>query len=346
MPATGGPLLDWSGLLLGLVALAAVAGLIPLWMAVALQSDQATGSATPPAPGAVATVTPGAGQQGLAPGVDMGATVSMPNTVGQSMDDARRLLESQQLGVTTDLTTTHSAPTGQVVAQFPAAGAAVPAGTVARLVVSGQTLVTVPPLSGDYTSVAAQLERAGLVPRAVEQWGGSESPVGAVLGFDPPPGMRVAGGTVVSVLVNSGTWLPLGVDFADHIHLPGVALARDVVKPGDGLDVELRWEAVEPVTGDYVARVLLADAGGQAVAVVDRTPGGDRPTNTWQAGEVFASDHFPLVVPAELAPGRYTLALELANRADPTQRLEVLRSAFARTDGPRVVIRPLTVAAP
>ncbi len=340
-----GPLFDWTGLALGLVALAAVAGLVPLWLAVALQPESPDASPTAP-PTVVGTPTATADPLSLAQGATQGESVQVPRVVGSTAAEATQLLASQSLGSTTEYSATHSAAAGTVVGQSPEPGTTLPAGSVVRLFVSGRALILVPELAGDYATVAAQLERVGLVPRQMERWGGDGAPVGTVMGFNPLPGVRVPAGSPVDVIVNSGSWLALGVDFADHIHLPGVALPRDTVLPGESLHVGATWEAVEVVAGDYVARVLLVDEAGQVVAMVERTPGGDRPTNTWQPAEVFAGDGFDLAIPPDVAPGEYTLALELAARSDPGQRLDVLQSAYARTDGPRVIVRDVSVAAP
>jgi len=150
----------------------------------------------------------------------------------------------------------------------------------------------------------------------------------------------------VTVTVNSGSYRPLEATFAGHVLLRGVSLDSDRAAPGGTLELTAGWLAVQAVEGDYLARVLLADGGGQAVAATEHTPGGDRPTNTWQANEEFAGDHYSLGVPGDLAPGTYTLALELVNRADPAQRVEVLSSPHVAAQDNRVAILPITVAAP
>lgn len=345
VPARGGPLFDWTGLALGLVALAAVAGLVPLWMAVALQSEapDASRSGTPPA---VASPTVTVDPLRLAAGVTEGESVSVPRLVDLTVAQATELLASQSLASTTEYSATHSAAAGTVVGQSPAPGTSLPAGSIVRLYVSGRALILVPELAGDFATVASQLERVGLVPRRLERWGGDGAPVGTVMGFNPLPGVRVPAGSPVDVIVNSGSWLALGVDFADHIHLPGVALPRDTVLPGESLQLSATWEVVDSVAGDYVARVLLLNGAGQAVAAVERTPGGDRPTNSWQPGEVFAGDAFTLAIPPDVLPGDYTLALELAARADPGQRVDIRQSAYATSDGPRVIVRKVAVTAP
>lgn len=341
-----GPLLDWTGLALGLVALAAVAGLVPLWMAVALQSSAAPGALPPSSPTATPTATAEPQPVSLAGSLPAAGPVTVPDVVNLPEAEALSLLQSQQLGATTDLVATEAVAVGKVVSQSLKAGQIVPAGTVVLLTISGRSLVTVPEVAGDYATVAAQLERVGLVPRMQQRWGGNATAVNTVIGLDPAPGTPIEQGSAVNVQVNSGSWLPLGVDFADHIQLAGVAVDRATFRPGEQVDVTARWEAVDTVAGDYLARLLIVDAAGQPIVAAEHAPGGDRATNSWQAGEVFAGDNVALVLPPDLAQGSYAIALELVSRADTSQRLDVLKSAFAESAGPRVVILPITVAAP
>jgi serine/threonine-protein kinase len=339
---TQGPLFDWTGLLLGLVALAAVAGLVPLWLAVAVNGS-AGGQATdgPPTVTPTATHTPEP-QLSFGPGLAAGETVLVPDVVNLSESEAKTVLTAQGLSTTSEFTDTQGAQ-GTVAAQQPAAGTQMTQPGVVKLIVHGRPTVSVPPQAGDFVTMAEDLERIGLVPVRVDRWGGTE---GAVLGLEPAPGSRLPAGSRVSVIVNSGSWLPLGVDFAERIHLAGATLDRDQVPAGQALEVVARWEAgLETIAGDYVARLQLLNDAGEAVATVERTPG-DRPTNTWQSGEVFASDRFGLTVPPELPPGVYRLALRLDARADPAQPLGVQNAAWAEVDGSRVLLRQITVTVP
>ena len=47
----------------------------------------------------------------------------------------------------------------------------------------------------------------------------------------PPVLDRLDRGAPVDVAVGSGSWLPLGVDFADFIHLKGVDIATNKARP-------------------------------------------------------------------------------------------------------------------
>jgi 4-amino-4-deoxy-L-arabinose transferase-like glycosyltransferase len=99
----------------------------------------------------------------------------------------------------------------------------------------------------------------------------------------------------------------LDARFGEGIHLRGYALAGERFAPGHVLPVTLFWEAQVPSAEPYKVTVQLLDGAGQLVAQRDAQPGaGLRPTTTWQQGQVLA-DRYGVPLPADLAPGRYTL---------------------------------------
>jgi len=73
---------------------------------------------------------------------------------------------------------------------------------------------------------------------------------------------------------------------------------------------------------------------------------GSRPTSGWQPGEVISGDAFALAVPADAAPGVYTVWLDLYPNGDPSTRLPVRASGFASTDGDKVKVVAVKVAPP
>ena len=101
--------------------------------------------------------------------------------------------------------------------------------------------------------------------------------------------------------------VPLDTRFGESIRLHGYALDDTALGPGDILPVTLFWEAQSPVTERYKVTVQLLDGAGQLAAQVDTEPGdGLTPTTTWEPGQVL-SDHYGVLLPADLPPGRYTL---------------------------------------
>ena len=103
----------------------------------------------------------------------------------------------------------------------------------------------------------------------------------------------------------------LDVHFGESIHLRGYTLAGAAFVPDDVLPVTLFWEAQTHVTERYKVTVQLLDGAGQLVAQHDTEPGdGLVPTNTWQPGQAL-TDRYGILLPADLPPGHYTLAVAL-----------------------------------
>jgi hypothetical protein len=103
----------------------------------------------------------------------------------------------------------------------------------------------------------------------------------------------------------------LDVAFADGILLQGYDLNPEAPNPGDPLALTLFWRATETPSQDYTIFVHLVDSSGDQVAVADSPPvNGDYPTTLWQAGEQILDEH-TMLLPADLPPGEYSLAVGL-----------------------------------
>jgi len=123
----------------------------------------------------------------------------------------------------------------------------------------------------------------------------------------------------------------LDARFGEGIHLRGYALAGERFAPGDVLPVTLFWEAQAPIAEPFKVTVQLLDGAGQLVAQRDAQPGaGLRPTTTWQQGQVLA-DRYGVPLPADLAPGRYTLIVGVYHIATG-ERLPVTLDGAAADD--------------
>jgi hypothetical protein len=84
-----------------------------------------------------------------------------------------------------------------------------------------------------------------------------------------------------------------------------------VVQPGDILPVALQWQAIQRIPADYFVFVHLVDQDGNRVAQSDGQPAiWTRPTSSWAPGELIEDRH-ALLLPADLAPGDYTLIVGL-----------------------------------
>ena len=101
----------------------------------------------------------------------------------------------------------------------------------------------------------------------------------------------------------------------DGIRLLGYDIQPAVLHPGDVLYLQLHWLVEEPPAQDWVifTHLLASDASGGHVRVAgkdDRPGGGSLPTLRWQQGWRIL-DEYQIRLPADLAPGVYTLAAGL-----------------------------------
>jgi 4-amino-4-deoxy-L-arabinose transferase-like glycosyltransferase len=120
----------------------------------------------------------------------------------------------------------------------------------------------------------------------------------------------------------------LNVGFAEGVVLKGYDLSTDA----DGqMIVDLHWSASDRPAADYTVFVHLLDAAGNQVAGGDGPPVyGDYPTGMWRKGDVIIDEH-RLILPADMAPGDYQLAVGLY---DP-----LTLARLARLDGQGDTVR-------
>ncbi len=82
-----------------------------------------------------------------------------------------------------------------------------------------------------------------------------------------------------------------------------------IIARGQVLNLDLFWRADHAVKESYSVFVHLVDADGQVVANADSAPAsGLFPTNHWTPGEGVRDRHI-LKIPADLAPGNYTIEI-------------------------------------
>lgn len=106
----------------------------------------------------------------------------------------------------------------------------------------------------------------------------------------------------------------LAARFGESITLTGYSLSSASIAPGDILQLTLFWQTRAPLDERYKVFVHLYSAlDAPPVAQHDGEPGGGRRlTSEWPVGEIIADNH-GLLIPADLPPGEYTLALGLYN---------------------------------
>lgn len=129
---------------------------------------------------------------------------------------------------------------------------------------------------------------------------------------------------------------PVGATFGDTMILLGYTLKATtpagpgVYRVGGNLPLSLFWDVVEQPSHDYSLFLhLCQDCDQPPVASEDGPPlEGYLPTSVWLPGKP-ARDDRAIVLPRDLAPGRYTLLLGLYDPNDPSEagRLPVTHAA-------------------
>jgi hypothetical protein len=109
---------------------------------------------------------------------------------------------------------------------------------------------------------------------------------------------------------------PSGASFDGLVQLLGVR-SPATAAAGASLPVTAVWQAQQPMDRSFTGFVHLLDQAGQIVAQQDQLPRqGQRPTDTWVAGEVV-EELYQLDLPAELPDGEYWLAVGLYDANQP-----------------------------
>lgn len=339
-PAPTGPLLDRTGLLLGLIALLALLGLIPLWRGLMDRMAQ-------PADGGAA---PASTPLGDAPSPAPAATVAqlaVPAVEGLAEIDAQATLDAGGLRYSSEYQRDPSVPKDHVLRQVPAADSIVDAGTVIKLVVSGSQLIQVPELTGTEATVSQQLAALGFIPRPRYRWSGASATEGQVVSLEQAS-LRMPAGSVVDLVVDGGPFLPLSIDFADNLFLAGVLVDRKVFNPGGTVNLTPRWEASQAIGADYAVRVELWGPDGAVVARDEADPlaADGRPTSAWAAGDRVGGRALSLAIPADAPAGAYGLWLNVHPSGSPDAPVLIRQSAGeALVEGGRARLMVLQVNA-
>lgn len=146
--------------------------------------------------------------------------ITVSDVVGKTYDEAVASLAAQDLLVLKELQLSSTVPAGTVISTDPPAGEQVGAKTtITVLVSSGQELSLMPDVSGmNELEAITAIENAKLVLGAITQ---SDSPTVAknmVISSDPAANTQVAAGTVVNLVVSTGSVLipdVVGLDLSD-----------------------------------------------------------------------------------------------------------------------------------
>jgi 4-amino-4-deoxy-L-arabinose transferase-like glycosyltransferase len=132
---------------------------------------------------------------------------------------------------------------------------------------------------------------------------------------EPWPGASDEGEPVGEIKLAPAVWgeqtgEPLA-RLGEGIELAAVEITPRRARPGDAVEVSLRWQ-VSAAPGTHLHTfVHLGDPGRPPLAQHDGPPlAGEYPTGLWEAGEVI-EDKATLNLPADLPPGEYPLSVGL-----------------------------------
>ena len=280
-------------LLLGMVAILAVMGLVPLFVALYQIFVPDSSSANRPTP----LPTLAANQ------------VRMPDVVGLEESEARSVLGDIGLELVIAGEAPHPTwPAFTIIEQSVPAGTGLDVGSRIEVTLSqGPPLIEVPDVRGKSYDEAEQLFTSlDLVSQKVEDWS-VETP-GSVILQDPPPGSLVANRTLITLLVSSGSRVPMDANFGGEIMLQAYEIPRLQFKPGEAVPLTFFWQVSPNLNQDYNFFVYLTTPQGGIVAQVDGPPQDLGPTSSWPKGEsVF--NRYSLTVPASVATGDYQIRI-------------------------------------
>jgi len=325
--------LDWA---LGGIAFVAVVGLIPLWLAV-YRAYSARPSLPPTAtPPPLVTLT-----------VEV-PSVSVPSLVGKPVEDARKMVERAGLRfVVQEERDEPGAERGIVLEQDPVPTERVPLDSVVSVVVNKPPRELKMPGVVDYPVEIVQsgLESDGLRVEIDEVW--SQQPEGMVLAQEPERGVTVYAGDTVTLTVSSGVDTPILIEanLADLVTLDRAELRQQIFRPGQVIEVTLRWRALRSI-GDthYVVFVHLIDSSASAqdslVAQQDVEPG--KPTSEWVPG-VEVVDRHQVTIPAAQPAGQYQLRVGMYPQGQPGHRLPVVDAGLTAAELDSILIAEIEV---
>ncbi|HEY0607265.1 MAG TPA: hypothetical protein VGD58_30380 [Herpetosiphonaceae bacterium] len=100
-----------------------------------------------------------------------------------------------------------------------------------------------------------------------------------------------------------------------EIRLIDAEIVQAQLRPGQTLDLRLRWQARETITRRYTTFVqLIAADGGAAFSLEGEPNGGGSPTWRWQSGDQIA-DAWQLKLPENLQPATYQVVVGMYDPA-------------------------------
>lgn len=330
---------DTMGVLLGIVALIAVVGLIPLWRSVYEAYVGPVPSITLPAfVGQQPTPTTAPSQSVL---------IEVPDVLGMPQPEAEDRLRDEGLQVTIRGSSPHEdVPVSHVIQSEPPPGEHIESNASVGLIISsGPPAGELPSVIGLPADEAEQrLRDAGFEVEREEQWGG-EVPPGDVLAQEPSGGVRVSRGSRVTLVVSSGSVILIDANLGDQIDLVEAELPQRTYRPGQTVPLTLRWRARTSLGQDYVVFVHLTPPDAPILSQRDSQPvNGSLPTSAWTPGQLV-SDTYRLVIPDNAPADVYEIRVGMYPSGQPAldQRLPVVDAGEAEETLNSLIIAEIEV---
>ncbi len=130
-------------------------------------------------------------------------------------------------------------------------------------------------------------------------------------------------------------------NYADRILLLEADLGTTTLRPGEALDLQVRWECLQAMESDYTLFVQLLGPEGKLRGQIDVWPkDGTHPTSAWREGEAF-EDRYTVYADEDAPPGHYQVAVGWY-LLETMQRLPVLDTEGRAVDD-KVLLSDLTV---
>jgi hypothetical protein len=143
--------------------------------------------------------------------------------------------------------------------------------------------------------------------------------------------------------------VPLAATFGDVIELQGYTIAPfgGELRAGGVLPITLFWDVREQPVEDYnVFLHLCHDCALPPAASDDGPPlNGGLPTSVWLPRKPV-HDERAIVLPPDMAPGRYTLLLGLYRPGDPSPSARLSAAGATALEGNRVVLGEVVISSP
>jgi len=277
---------------------------------------------------------------------NVGQQAQVPDVVHLDRQDVDKLLARAGLALAVkEERPDDKWPAGSALEQFPLPGTEVKRGEAVQVVFSKgprlDKVVSVQGLLYDDT-VKAGLESYGWQVAVDPRW--SNRPAGEIIGQIPPPGIPLTVGQVITLQISSGSVISLDVNLGNLITLDSADLLRDTFRPGDFIEVTLRWKSrVNSVGQVFKVFMHLIGPTGNLVNQIDREPQeGRAPTTTWSK-DTLVEDRYMLQVPREASRGTYQLRVGLYPTNNPTTRLAVVAAGRTTAANNSILVKELTI---